>query len=261
MPAHTGQRVETLALAILLCVVTALLSYSARTLSPAPGLSRIAFPLLTIVLVWLWGRRLFGPLGGLAAASVFALEPVSLGFGPLAHTHHAAALAYTGAWYCAWRMWGEKRWSWAAGAAAGLLGFGWIVSLEGSAEAGRLYFIIAPLLKASVASLSLASLGIAFLRRQRSTLLWLLAPIAVAVLIAWALGYQEARFLLIALPFVALLCGAAAQRLGRVEPVLLIALLWVLVAETTGAYPHGTSFVNALGGKLPNAALYLTRGR
>jgi hypothetical protein len=68
-------------------------------------LPMILFPLLSTLILFLWGRALFGPLAGLAAAFLFAFEPTSLGHGALVKNDHAATFGYLFFWYRAWRYW------------------------------------------------------------------------------------------------------------------------------------------------------------
>lgn len=68
--------------------------------------SRLAlaiFPLLTVWLIWQWGRELFSPAVGLVLAALFALEPSALGHGALFKNDHAAAFGYLAFAYAAWR--------------------------------------------------------------------------------------------------------------------------------------------------------------
>jgi hypothetical protein len=65
----------------------------------------ITFPLMTVLLVWWWARQLFTPLIGVIAATLFALEPTSLGHGALLKNDHASTFAYLLLWYSLWRYW------------------------------------------------------------------------------------------------------------------------------------------------------------
>lgn len=69
----------------------------------ASRLPMIVFPLMTIVLVWWWGRQLFTPLAGVLGAAIFALEPTALAHGPLIKNDHAATFAYLLLFYSLWR--------------------------------------------------------------------------------------------------------------------------------------------------------------
>lgn len=73
-------------------------------------LPMIVFPVLTTLILFLWGRALFGPLAGVAAAFLFAFEPTSMGHGALVKNDHAAAFGYLFFWYRAWRYWQTPGW-------------------------------------------------------------------------------------------------------------------------------------------------------
>lgn len=72
-------------------------------------LTLMIFPLLTALLLWRWGRRLFGPAVGLLAALFFALEPSALGHGALFKNDLAATFGYALFWFAAWKYWIEPR--------------------------------------------------------------------------------------------------------------------------------------------------------
>ena len=57
------------------------------------------FPVLTTLILFLWGRSLFGPLAGVTAAFLFAFEPTSVGHGALVKNDHSAAFGYLFFWY------------------------------------------------------------------------------------------------------------------------------------------------------------------
>jgi 4-amino-4-deoxy-L-arabinose transferase-like glycosyltransferase len=82
----------------------------------------IIFPLLTMVLVWWWGRQLFSPAIGVLAAAMFALEPTALAHGAVLKNDHAATFAFLSLWYALWRYWrsGTPWWAAAVGVAVGL---------------------------------------------------------------------------------------------------------------------------------------------
>jgi hypothetical protein len=65
----------------------------------------LIFPLLTALLVWQWGRSLWGPAAGLALAFLYALEPTALGHGALVKNDIAATFTYLLFWFAAWRFW------------------------------------------------------------------------------------------------------------------------------------------------------------
>lgn len=73
-------------------------------------LPMIVFPLLTTWIVFLWGRALFSPLAGIAAAFLFAFEPTSLAHGALVKNDHAATFGYVLFWFAAWRYWKHPAW-------------------------------------------------------------------------------------------------------------------------------------------------------
>lgn len=73
-------------------------------------LPMIVFPIFTTLTLFLWGRSLFGPLAGVAAAFLFAFEPTSMGHGALVKNDHAAAFGYLFFWYRAWRYWQKPEW-------------------------------------------------------------------------------------------------------------------------------------------------------
>ncbi len=68
-------------------------------------LPMLLFPLATAVLLWWWGRQLYGPAAALVAAAVFLTEPTALGHGALFKNDLAATCGYLGFWYAAWRYW------------------------------------------------------------------------------------------------------------------------------------------------------------
>jgi len=65
----------------------------------------LIFPLLTALLVWHWGRQLFGPWVGVLLALLYALEPTALAHGALFKNDLAATFTYFLFWYRAWRFW------------------------------------------------------------------------------------------------------------------------------------------------------------
>lgn len=69
----------------------------------------LIFPLLTAVLVWHWGRQLFGCWVGVWLALLYALEPTALAHGALFKNDLAATFTYFFFWYRAWRFWREPR--------------------------------------------------------------------------------------------------------------------------------------------------------
>lgn len=71
----------------------------------------LLFPLATVLLIWRWARQFSGPAGALLAAAIFAFEPTALGHGALVKNDVAAALAYLGFWFAAWRYWRQPTWT------------------------------------------------------------------------------------------------------------------------------------------------------
>ncbi len=69
----------------------------------------LVFPLLTALLVWHWGRQLFGRWVGVALALAWALEPTALAHGALFKNDLAATFTYLLFWYRAWRFWKDPR--------------------------------------------------------------------------------------------------------------------------------------------------------
>lgn len=63
------------------------------------------FPLITALVLWWWGHRLFGPIPGLVVAAVWALCPTAMGHGGLFKNDHAATAMHLLFWFCAWRFW------------------------------------------------------------------------------------------------------------------------------------------------------------
>lgn len=79
----------------------------------------LVFPLATALLVWWWGRQLFGPAVGLALMVACAVEPTALAHGALFKNDLAATFGYLLFWYRAWKYWkspglGEAAWLGAA---------------------------------------------------------------------------------------------------------------------------------------------------
>jgi hypothetical protein len=66
----------------------------------AMGLIAVALGLL----VWLWSRQLFGPLGGLLSLLLYVLNPSILANGGLMTSDTASALFFLAATWCWWRM-------------------------------------------------------------------------------------------------------------------------------------------------------------
>lgn len=82
----------------------------ARRLLFLTRLPFLLFPLGVVILVWHWGRTLFGPWVSLVLAVSAALEPTTLGHGALIKSDVAAAFgALLFAW-CAWRYWQAPAW-------------------------------------------------------------------------------------------------------------------------------------------------------
>jgi hypothetical protein len=65
----------------------------------------LAFPLLTALLLWRWGRELFGGRTALLITLAFALEPTALAHGALFKNDLAATFGYLLFWYRAWLYW------------------------------------------------------------------------------------------------------------------------------------------------------------
>lgn len=65
----------------------------------------LVFPMLTVFVLWHWGRRLFGPVAGLAVAGLTSLSPTFLGHGALFKNDIAASCTYLLFWYAAWCFW------------------------------------------------------------------------------------------------------------------------------------------------------------
>ncbi|MFN7935061.1 MAG: glycosyltransferase family 39 protein [Bryobacteraceae bacterium] len=66
-------------------------------------LPMIVFPLGCAVVIWWWGRQLFGVPAALAATALFALSPTVLAHGALFKNDLAASLGLLAACYTAWR--------------------------------------------------------------------------------------------------------------------------------------------------------------
>jgi len=81
----------------------------------------LVFPLLTTLLVWHWGRQLFGGWTGVLLALAMALEPTALGHGAPFKNDLAATFTHLLFWYRAWRFWKDARWRNAAWLGAALL--------------------------------------------------------------------------------------------------------------------------------------------
>ncbi len=65
----------------------------------------LIFPLLTIFLLWYWGRQLFGDTIALCLAACGALEPTILGHGVLINSDVPAAFGALWFAYTAWKYW------------------------------------------------------------------------------------------------------------------------------------------------------------
>jgi len=79
----------------------------------------LIFPLLTALLVWHWGRLLFGSWVGILLSLLYALEPTALAHGALFKNDLAATFTYFLFWYRAWHFWKEaclRNVVWLAGA-------------------------------------------------------------------------------------------------------------------------------------------------
>ncbi len=72
-------------------------------------LTLLVFPLLTALLIWRWGRQLFGPPAGVLAALAYALEPTVLAHSSLYKNDLAATFTYLLFWFCAWKFWRNPR--------------------------------------------------------------------------------------------------------------------------------------------------------
>lgn len=68
-------------------------------------LTFLVYPLLTLYLIWLWGRALFGEAIAFCLVLLFALEPTILGHGYLVKSDVAAAFGAVWFAYAAWRHW------------------------------------------------------------------------------------------------------------------------------------------------------------
>jgi hypothetical protein len=65
---------------------------------------------LTGLVVFFWGRQLFGTRGGLISLALFALSPTMLAHGALATSDMAAALFLTLSLWCLWQLLHEVTW-------------------------------------------------------------------------------------------------------------------------------------------------------
>lgn len=65
----------------------------------------LVFPMGCCVLLWWWGRQLFGPAAGLGCATMFAFSPNFLGHGALFKNDIAASFAFLLLGYACWRWW------------------------------------------------------------------------------------------------------------------------------------------------------------
>uniref|UniRef100_Q02BR9 Glycosyltransferase RgtA/B/C/D-like domain-containing protein n=1 Tax=Solibacter usitatus (strain Ellin6076) TaxID=234267 RepID=Q02BR9_SOLUE len=65
----------------------------------------LVFPLLTVFLLWHWGRQLFGEPVALCVAACGALEPTILGHGVLINSDTPAAFGALWFAYTAWKYW------------------------------------------------------------------------------------------------------------------------------------------------------------
>jgi len=67
--------------------------------------SLLIFPLGILLLVWWWGRHLFHPWTGVAAAAFLALDPTFRGHSALYKNDLASAFGYLLFWFAAWKYW------------------------------------------------------------------------------------------------------------------------------------------------------------
>jgi hypothetical protein len=70
----------------------------------------LIFPLLTVTLLWHWGRELFTPWTALTLAALYALEPTALGHGCLFKNDHASALGLLAFAWRASHWWRSPTW-------------------------------------------------------------------------------------------------------------------------------------------------------
>ncbi len=107
-------------------------------------LPMLVFPLLLVLLVWRWGRQLFGPAVGVLLAVVCAAEPTALGHGALFKNDIAATFAYALFWFMAWKYWRDPHpWRAAALGGATLLAMSAKLSMLFLAGAGPLVILLA----------------------------------------------------------------------------------------------------------------------
>jgi hypothetical protein len=81
----------------------------------------LMFPLLTVFLVWHWGRRIFRESTALALAGCAALEPTLLGHGALINSDAAATCGCLLFAYAGWRYWRAPGWRTLAGLTGALM--------------------------------------------------------------------------------------------------------------------------------------------
>ncbi len=67
----------------------------------------LIFPLLTALLLWRWGRWLFGARVGVCMALLYVLEPTALAHGALVKNDLAATFGHLLFWFRVWRFWRE----------------------------------------------------------------------------------------------------------------------------------------------------------
>ena len=128
----------------------------------------LAFPLLTVWLLWLWGRQLFGEAIGLYLAVCGALEPTIAGHGVLIHSDVPAAFGALWFGYAAWRYWNLPNWR--------------RVVLLGAAT------IVAVLTKFTLLPLAIAAIGLVVVKGPRAGALVL--PIGIYASIVAASQFQ-----------------------------------------------------------------------
>jgi hypothetical protein len=128
----------------------------------------LVFPLLTTLLVWHWGRQLFGGWPGVLLALAMALEPTALGHGAVFKNDLAATFTHLLFWYRAWRLWKDSRWRNAAWLGAALL-LALLAKMALLYLLGRiypdghpLYFVVALALKVPIPLQVLVLCGAAF---------------------------------------------------------------------------------------------------
>jgi len=134
----------------------------------------LAFPLLIVWLLWLWGRQLFGEAIGLYLAVCGVLEPTMAGHGVLIDSDVPAAFGALWFGYAAWRYWNSPDWR--------------RVALLTAAT------MVAVLTKFTLLPLAIVAIGLVLVRGPRAGAMVLPAAVYAAIVAASQFQVWPAQF-------------------------------------------------------------------